>query len=75
MLDFVPTRGSDGNTAATPRSCDLGPTKLIPTRENFARVAFRIKVQQQPLKLLEILLRHPGEVVTREELRALHMAG
>jgi len=28
----------------------------------------RIKVQQQPLKLLEILLERPGEVVTREEL-------
>src|SRR6202522_2257593 len=29
----------------------------------------RIRVQQQPMKLLEILLEHPGEVVTREELR------
>jgi TolB-like protein/DNA-binding winged helix-turn-helix (wHTH) protein/Tfp pilus assembly protein PilF len=28
----------------------------------------RIRVQQQPLKLLEILLERPGEVVTREEL-------
>jgi TolB-like protein/DNA-binding winged helix-turn-helix (wHTH) protein/Tfp pilus assembly protein PilF len=27
-------------------------------------------VQQQPMKLLEILLEHPGEVVTREELRS-----
>jgi TolB-like protein/DNA-binding winged helix-turn-helix (wHTH) protein/Flp pilus assembly protein TadD len=30
----------------------------------------RIRVQQQPVKLLEILLEHPGEVVTREELRS-----
>jgi TolB-like protein/DNA-binding winged helix-turn-helix (wHTH) protein/Flp pilus assembly protein TadD len=29
----------------------------------------RIRVQQQPMKLLEILLEHPGEVVTREQLR------
>jgi TolB-like protein/DNA-binding winged helix-turn-helix (wHTH) protein/tetratricopeptide (TPR) repeat protein len=29
---------------------------------------FRIRVQHQPLKLLEILLERPGEVVTREEL-------
>ena len=29
----------------------------------------RIRVQQQPLKLLEILLERPGEMVTREELR------
>jgi len=30
----------------------------------------RIKIQQQPMKLLEILLERPGEVVTREELRS-----
>ena len=30
----------------------------------------RIRVQQQPMKLLEILLEHPGEIVTREELRS-----
>src|ERR1700735_449434 len=33
------------------------------------RAGLRIRVQQQPLKLLEILLERPGEVVTREELR------
>jgi len=27
-------------------------------------------VQQQPMKLLEILLERPGEVITREELRS-----
>jgi TolB-like protein/Flp pilus assembly protein TadD/DNA-binding winged helix-turn-helix (wHTH) protein len=30
----------------------------------------RIKVQQQPLRLLEMLLERPGEIVTREELRS-----
>src|SRR6202162_470995 len=30
----------------------------------------RIRVQQQPIKLLEVLLERPGEVVTREELRS-----
>jgi TolB-like protein/DNA-binding winged helix-turn-helix (wHTH) protein/Tfp pilus assembly protein PilF len=30
----------------------------------------RVKVQQQPMKLLEILLERPREVVTREELRS-----
>ena len=34
------------------------------------KAGLRIKVQQQPLKLLEILLEHSGEVVTRDELRA-----
>src|ERR1700751_285299 len=34
------------------------------------KAGLRIKVQQQRMKLLEILLEHPGEVVTREELRS-----
>jgi TolB-like protein/DNA-binding winged helix-turn-helix (wHTH) protein/Tfp pilus assembly protein PilF len=32
------------------------------------KAGLRIKLQQQPMKLLEILLERPGEVVTREEL-------
>src|SRR5271167_4298563 len=34
------------------------------------KAGLRIKVQQQPMKLLQILLERPGEVVTREELRS-----
>ena len=34
------------------------------------KAGMRIKVQQQPMKLLQILLERPGEVVTREELRS-----
>jgi len=34
------------------------------------KAGLRIRVQQQPMRLLEILLEHPGEVVTREELRS-----
>ena len=33
------------------------------------RGGLRIRVQQQPLKVLQILLERPGEVVSREELR------
>ena len=29
----------------------------------------RIKLQEQPFQILSLLLEHPGEVVTREELR------
>jgi len=32
------------------------------------KAGLKIRVQQQPMKLLEILLEHPGEVVTRDEL-------
>src|ERR1700684_686813 len=34
------------------------------------RAGVRIRVQQQPLKLLQVLLERPGEVVSREELRS-----
>src|SRR6202051_5335932 len=34
------------------------------------KAGVRVRVQQQPMKLLEILLERPGEVVTREELRS-----
>src|ERR1700726_1642313 len=34
------------------------------------KAGLRIKMQQQPLKLLEVLLERPGEVVTREDLRS-----
>jgi TolB-like protein/DNA-binding winged helix-turn-helix (wHTH) protein/Tfp pilus assembly protein PilF len=34
------------------------------------KAGIRIRVQQQPMKLLELLLERPGEVVTREELRS-----
>src|SRR5579863_3016354 len=34
------------------------------------KAGLRIRVQQQPMKLLEILLEHPGKVVNREELRS-----
>src|SRR5580704_15037676 len=32
------------------------------------KAGLRIRVQQQPMKLLQILLEHPGEVLSREEL-------
>jgi TolB-like protein/DNA-binding winged helix-turn-helix (wHTH) protein/Tfp pilus assembly protein PilF len=34
------------------------------------KAGVRIRVQQQPLKVLEALLERPGEVVTREDLRS-----
>src|SRR6516225_10218997 len=33
------------------------------------KAGVKIRVQQQPMKVLEILLERPGEVITREELR------
>lgn len=35
---------------------------------NLRKAGIRIKVQQQPFKVLQALLEHPGELVTREQL-------
>jgi len=34
------------------------------------KAGLKVRVQHQPMKLLEILLERPGEIVTREELRS-----
>ncbi len=39
------------------------------TRGIITRQGARIKLQEQPFRILAILLRRPGEIVTREELR------
>jgi TolB-like protein/DNA-binding winged helix-turn-helix (wHTH) protein/Flp pilus assembly protein TadD len=49
----------------------FGTYEVEPDSGELRKAGIRIKVQRQPLRLLEILLEHPGEVVTREELRAL----
>ncbi len=33
------------------------------------RQGYKIKLQEQPFQLLIILLEHPGDVITREELQ------
>jgi len=33
------------------------------------RAGRRVRLQEQPLKILLLLLEHPGEVVTREQIR------
>jgi TolB-like protein/DNA-binding winged helix-turn-helix (wHTH) protein/Flp pilus assembly protein TadD len=48
----------------------FGSYEIDPHSGELRKAGVRIKVQQQPLKLLEILLERPGEVVTREELRS-----
>lgn len=48
----------------------FGTYEVDPHAGELRKSGIRIKVQQQPLKLLEALLEQPGEVVTREELRA-----
>ena len=57
----------------TPRSTSIvrfGTYEVSLQSGEVRKAGLRIRVQQQPMKLLEILLERPGEVVTREELRS-----
>jgi TolB-like protein/DNA-binding winged helix-turn-helix (wHTH) protein/Flp pilus assembly protein TadD len=47
----------------------FGTYEVDPQSGELRKGGVRVRIQQQPLKLLEILLERPREVVTREELR------
>src|SRR6201988_5566740 len=70
MLDF---RAKPKCAMASPHSNSVvrfGTYEVSLQSGEVRKAGLRIRVQQQPMKLLEILLEHPGEVVTREELRS-----
>ncbi len=48
----------------------FGAFQVDPRAHELRRSGVRIKIQEQPFVVLLKLLEHPGEVVTREELRA-----
>ncbi len=45
----------------------FGPFEADPTAGELRRAGTRIKLQDQPFRILTILLKRPGEGVTREE--------
>ena len=56
---------------ATPRPhvLRLGPFKLDLKAGELYKAGRRLRLQEQPFRILEMLVEHPGEVVTREELQ------
>src|ERR1700685_4145012 len=62
MLDTSSSRATNGNPRFGVFEVDLGAREL-------RKKGSRVKLQQQPFELLMILLEHPGQVVTREDLR------
>ena len=66
---------------STPQGCPgMQGTESCPTRRfgvfevdlraaELRKRGVRIKLQEQPFQILSLLLDHPGELVTREELR------
>lgn len=51
------------------RSIRFGLYELDLEARELRKNGIRLKLQDQPLRLLEMLLMHPGEVVSREDLR------
>jgi len=47
----------------------FGSFEVDPKSGDLRKHGARVKLQEQPLQILQMLLEHPGQVVTREELR------
>ncbi len=69
MLDFQAKPKRDMEPMRHTSVVRFGTYEVSLQSGEVRKSGLRIRVQQQPMKLLEILLEHPGEVVTREELR------
>jgi len=52
-----------------PRTREFGVFELDLRAAELRKHGVRIKLQEQPFQILSLMLEHPGEVVTRDELR------
>ena len=55
----------------TGRCCRFGPFELDVRSGELRKQGVRVRLQEQPLQILNLLLAQPGEVVLREEIQAL----
>ncbi len=55
--------------ASPEQSIRFAEFKVDPRAGELRKLGVKIKLQEQPLQVLAMLLEHPGEVVTREELQ------
>src|SRR5712664_2508872 len=56
-------------TESRPRTREFGVFELDLRAAELRKHGVRIKLQEQPFQILSLMLEHPGEVVTRDELR------
>jgi TolB-like protein/DNA-binding winged helix-turn-helix (wHTH) protein/tetratricopeptide (TPR) repeat protein len=70
VLDFTATRKGTMDPLRPTSVVRFGIYEVSLQSGEVRKAGLRIRVQQQPMKLLEILLERPGEVITREELRS-----
>src|SRR5215470_7815645 len=62
--------GRVNNESSGYRIIHFGTFELDVRAGELRKQGARIRLQEQPLRILEMLLAHPGELVTREELRS-----
>src|ERR1041385_8702923 len=60
---------SDGPTGGVRTAC-FGTFELDFRRAELRRDGVRLRLQEQPFRLLSVLLEHAGEIITRDALRA-----
>ena len=70
MLDFRAKPKCDMEPLRSTSVMRFGTFEVSLQSGEVRKAGLRIRVQQQPMRLLEILLERPGEVVSREELRS-----
>ena len=58
------------NESSGPQIIRFGAFELDVRGGELRKQGIKIKLQEQPLRMLEMLLAHPAELVTREELRS-----
>jgi DNA-binding winged helix-turn-helix (wHTH) protein len=63
-----PLRAGSGTQKRTQTIVRFGPFEVNLASETLCRRGHRVRIQQQPFRVLASLLERPGEVVTRDEL-------
>jgi DNA-binding winged helix-turn-helix (wHTH) protein len=69
VIDCRQARKSAMEATARPRRTRFGAFEVDLLSGEVYKHGIRLKLQDQPFHVLALLLEHPGEVVTREELR------
>jgi eukaryotic-like serine/threonine-protein kinase len=69
MLKTPPTFTTRATQPSVRRFARFGSFEVDFHERKLAKGGIRIRLQEQPFRILALLLEHPGELVTREEIR------
>jgi hypothetical protein len=69
MLDSCSFTSRMPAPASTSKIVRFGVFELDLQRAELRKQGIKVKLQEQPLKVLQVLLENPGQIVSRDELR------